>query len=71
MTATEEVKSFTMTIEEAAKAFGISRGLAYSLARRDALPVPTLKIGRRLLVSRIAVDAVLSRLKEDGGQTAA
>jgi excisionase family DNA binding protein len=60
----------TMTIEEAARAFGIARGSAYAAARRDELPVPVLRIGRRMMVSRAAVEAVLQRMKDDGGAVA-
>jgi predicted DNA-binding transcriptional regulator AlpA len=55
--------SLTMSIPEAAKAFGISRGLAYDLARRDKLPVPVIKLGRRLVLSRRAVEALLGNSK--------
>jgi excisionase family DNA binding protein len=39
-----------MSVEEAAKLLGISRGLAYEAARRGELP--TIRLGRRLLVPR-------------------
>ena len=52
--------TLTMTIPEIAKILGISRGLAYDLARRDALPVPVIKLGRRMVLSRKAVEKVLS-----------
>jgi len=52
--------SLTMTIPEVAKALGISRGLAYDLARRDKLPVPVIRLGRRMVLSRKAVEALLS-----------
>jgi len=52
--------SLTMTIPEVAKALGISRGLAYDLARRDKLPVPVIKLGRRMVLSRRAVETLLS-----------
>ena len=53
------VSSLTVTIPEVAKALGISRGLAYDLARRDALPVPIIKLGRRMVLSRKAIEALL------------
>jgi excisionase family DNA binding protein len=50
----------TMTIPEVAKMLGISRGLAYDLARRNELPIPVIKIGdRRMVLSRKAVEALL------------
>jgi predicted DNA-binding transcriptional regulator AlpA len=44
------------TIEEVAETFGIARSTAYDLAKRDALPVPVIRLGRRLMVSRRALD---------------
>lgn len=52
--------SLTMTIPEVARALGISRGLAYDLARRDALPIPVIRLGRRMVLSRKAVELLLS-----------
>lgn len=40
---------------------GIGRTAFYILARADALPVPTLRIGKRLMFSRRAVEEVLNR----------
>ena len=61
----ENTERLTMTIAEVAKALGISRALAYDLARRDELPVKVLRIGqKRLLVSRIAFERVMN----DAGQ---
>lgn len=51
----------TMTIPEVAKTLGISSGLAYDLAKRDELPVPVIRCGRRLLLSRRALMALLER----------
>ena len=48
--------SLVMSISELASAMGISRGLAYTLARQNNLPVPVIYIGRRrMVVSRAAV----------------
>ena len=53
--------SWTMTIPEVARTLKISRGLAYSLARQNKLPVPVIFIGnRRMVVSRKAIEALLS-----------
>lgn len=51
--------SLVMSITEFARATSISRGLAYDLARRDALPVPVIRLGRRMVLSRKAVEALL------------
>ncbi len=37
-------------IETAASIFGLSRTVAYDLLRRDEFPVPTFKVGRRIVV---------------------
>jgi predicted DNA-binding transcriptional regulator AlpA len=58
--------SLTMSIPEFARACSISRGLAYDLARRDALPVPVIKLGRRMVLSRRAVEALLEAGKQSG-----
>ena len=50
-----------MTIPEVAKALGISRGLAYELAKRDELPVKVLRLGeKRMVVPRLALEDLLS-----------
>ena len=49
----------TLTIDSAAKLIGISRNLAYSLARQDKLGVKVLYFGRRMLVSKSALMALL------------
>lgn len=54
-------RSRTLTIEEAAKELGISRYLAYEQARAGQIAgVPVLRVGRRLLIPRAALDRVLS-----------
>ncbi len=49
----------TLTIPEVAAALGLARSTAYELAATDRLPVPTIRAGRRLLVSRAALERVL------------
>lgn len=49
----------TMTIIEFAELSGISKNLAYDLARRDKLPMPVIKLGKRMVLSRRAVLACL------------
>lgn len=48
METKEEAK--TQTIDEAAKALGIGRNQAYAAAKRGE--IPTVKIGKRILVLR-------------------
>ncbi len=59
----------TLTLEEMARRLGVSRSTAYDLAKRDALPVPAIRLGRRIVVSRAALDGVLSN-HQGGGETA-
>ena len=47
----------TLTIPEAAKALGIGRNQGYEAARRGELP--TIKMGKRLLVPLAALDRML------------
>jgi excisionase family DNA binding protein len=47
----------TVSVEEAAEILGISRALAYSLVARQELP--SLKLGRRVLVPRSALHRML------------
>jgi len=56
-----EDQRLTITVSEAAHLLGISRGLAYEMARIGKLP--TIRFGRRLLVPRWA----LYRLLEESG----
>lgn len=48
----------TWTVEEAGRILGVSRMTAYSLAKSGAIPV--LKIGKRLLVPRAALERLLA-----------
>ena len=47
----------TFSVEEAAQLLGIGRGLAYELARTGKIPV--IRLGRRLLVPRARLEAML------------
>lgn len=50
----------TMGLEEFARVIGISKNSAYTAARLDRLPVPVIRIGRRIVVSRGAVEELLA-----------
>jgi len=52
----------TVSVPEAAKIFGISRNLAYELARTGELP--TLRLGRRILIPRVALEELLRSSKK-------
>jgi len=49
----------TLSVEETAEILGISRALAYSLVARQELP--SLKLGRRVVVPRRALDRLLEQ----------
>ena len=49
--------SATMTIEDAASELGISRHTAYQCARDGQ--IPTIRLGRRLVVPRVRLEAML------------
>jgi excisionase family DNA binding protein len=59
----------TYTIEEAARLLGVGRGTCYDAARRNALPVPVIRVGRRMLVSKAALDSKLEEVAppQNGG----
>ena len=57
---THEEDRSTLTVEEAAARLGISRTLAYELARTGRLPGPVLRLGRRVVISRQALERVLA-----------
>jgi excisionase family DNA binding protein len=46
----QETQALTIGIEEAARLLGIGRATAYEAARKGQ--IPTIRIGRRLLVPR-------------------
>ena len=58
--ATIGIERRTLTIPEVAAALGLARSTAYELAATDRLPVPTIRAGRRLLVSRAVLERVLA-----------
>jgi excisionase family DNA binding protein len=62
-------KRKTLTIEEAAEELGISRGKGYDAAKSGE--IPTIKIGRRLLVPRVALDRMLEGVSVAAGPKAA
>lgn len=62
----KRIERLTLTVEEAAHLLGISRGLAYEMARSGKLPV--IRFGRRLLISRRALERMLDQ-PDDGDDT--
>ncbi|MFC2034882.1 hypothetical protein ACFLUJ_02040 [Chloroflexota bacterium] len=64
----ETSERLTITITEFAKASGISKNLAYSLAKQDRLGVKVIYLGKRMVLSRKAVLALLEgNEKWEGG----
>ena len=59
-----EADRLTLSVEEAAHLLGISRGLAYELARSGQLPV--VRLGRRLLVPKVSLERMLAQTKTSG-----
>ena len=59
----------TLTVVAAANILGISRNTAYELARLGKLP-GALRLGRRILVSRKALEAFLEGKGDAGGTLA-
>jgi excisionase family DNA binding protein len=55
----------TLTIAEAADALGIDRSTAYALAKDDRLPVPVIRLGRRMVIGRQALARVLDATQRE------
>ena len=51
----------TFTVTEAARALGISRGLAYEMVKTGELP--SVRFGKRLVVPRRALEKLLEQPK--------
>ena len=59
----------TLTVEEAGELLGISRALAYEMARTGQLP--TLRFGKRIVVPKKAIESMLERpVATAGGEQA-
>jgi excisionase family DNA binding protein len=65
----EETRGPTMTVDEAAALLGISRGLAFEAVKRGELP--HLRIGKRILIVRSRLEALLEGDTNAPEQTAA
>jgi excisionase family DNA binding protein len=53
------VERLTVSVPEAARLLGVSRMTAYSAVREGT--IPSLRIGRRVLVPRAALDQLLGQ----------
>ena len=55
--SSDTIERRTLTVEEAGRQLGICRNMAYQLAKDGQLP--TIRLGRRLLVPKAALDRLL------------
>lgn len=69
VTTKNTVERQTVNLPDAFKMLGISRPVGYELAKQDKLPVPVIRLGNRMVVSKRALEAVLNATKN--GDTAA
>ena len=53
------LQRLTMNIDPVSDLLGINRSTAYELIRRGEFPLPVIQLGRRLVVSRKAVEELL------------
>ena len=58
----KRIERLTLTVEEAAHLLGISRGLAYEMARCGKLPV--VRFGRRMVIPKEALRKMLNQPTE-------
>ena len=61
-----EDKRLTLSVEETSKVLGIGRNLCYERIKTGE--IPSLKIGRRLLVPKAALMKMLEGAKDDSSQ---
>ena len=59
----------TYTVPEVAELLGISRSSAYECVRRGEIPALTL--GRRVVIAKTAIDALLGTATSDPGEPVA
>ena len=52
----------TLTVEEAAEILGLSRAFAYEAVTRGE--IPSIRIGRRILVPKVALERLLNSADE-------
>jgi excisionase family DNA binding protein len=58
----------TMTVSQSATLLGISRSSAYECVRLGS--IPSLRLGRRIVVPRRAIDVLLDSVSLDGPREA-
>lgn len=50
----------TFTVEEFGQIFGLSRTAAYAAVNNDDKPIGVIKIGRRIIIPRAAIERLLA-----------
>ena len=55
----DAIEPKTITVEQAAVMLGISRTTAYQLIRQEHFPVIVIRLGRRIVISLHALEALL------------
>ena len=55
------ISSGTMSVPDAGKLLGCSRGTSYELVRQNRFPVPVLRLGRQLRVPRAPLFRLLGK----------
>ena len=68
MEGTMDSEKLTLTVTEASRVLGISRGLAYSMVKTGE--IPSIRLGRRILVPQRALELLLEhddKNKSKGG----
>jgi excisionase family DNA binding protein len=63
------MERLTLTVEEAGRLLGLGRSASYEAARRGQ--IPTLRFGRRVLVPKAQLDALLAGNWPTGAKTEA
>ncbi len=58
----------TLSVEEAANILGISRAFAYQLVAKKELPA--VRLGRRIVIPRKAVEAIVEQARTSDGSGA-
>ncbi len=56
-----EAPTGLMTLDELLDCIPVGRSVAYDLARQDKLPIPVIRIGKRIYFSRQALADLLAR----------
>ena len=64
---TESTESLVFSVEQARRRLGLSRGLVYEAIRSGH--IPSIRIGRRILIPRSALENMLDECRAEKNQT--